>query len=75
MAPTSQFLSMEMHPLFIETDEILQSPEEQADKIMNILRANEGNQMPFGGHNDTSYSLEYACGRLLEVIHKSFLIR
>ena len=72
MAPASQFMSMEIHPLFIETDEFIQSPEKPADKIISILHVNQENHVPFGGYINNSYSLEYACGRLLEVIYKSF---
>lgn len=74
MAPTDQFMSMEMHPLFIHTEKSFNSPEEQANKIISILRDGERNQLPFGGYKNTSYTLEHACGRLLKVIQRSFLV-
>ena len=80
MAPTKQFhLSMEMHPLFIKSDESFTSPEEQADEIVRIILENNGNDydrkqrhLPFGGYYDnTSYSIEYTCRQLLKVIASS----
>jgi hypothetical protein len=71
MAPAKQFKSMDMHPLFIKADETFHSPDEQAIKIISILLEDK-KQLPFGGYNDTFYSLEHACQKLLEVIRKSF---
>lgn len=70
MAPRAQFRSMEWHPLFIDTEK--SSPEEQANKIISILLDGERKPLPFGGYTHTSYTVEHACGRLLEVIQRSF---
>lgn len=72
MAPPGQFMSMEMHPLFIDTEKSFKNPEEQANKIISILHGGERKQLRFGGYNNTSYTLEHACERLLEVIQRSF---
>lgn len=78
MAPTKQFQpSMEMHPLFIQSDESFTSLEEQAEEIVRIILENNGNddkkrRLPFGGYYDnTSYSIEYTCRQLLKVIESS----
>ena len=75
MAPTKQFhLSMEMHPLFIKSDESFTSVEEQADETVRIILESNGKKrhLPFGGYYDnTSYSIEYTCRQLLKVIDSS----
>jgi hypothetical protein len=72
IAPSKQFLDMDMHPLFIKADKTFRSLDEEANKIISILLQDK-NQLPFGGFNDTSYSLEHACRKILEVISRSFM--
>jgi hypothetical protein len=72
MAPSGQFCSIETHPLFVKSDTAFLSLEEQADKIVDILRDDNRKQLSFGGFSETSYSIEHVCQQLLSVIHKSF---
>jgi hypothetical protein len=66
---------MEMHPLFIKSDKSFQSLEEEAAKIIEILYDESRNRESFGGFDDTSYSVENVCRRMLGVIHKSLGVR
>ena len=75
MAPSKQFHpSMEMHPLFIKSDELYTNLEKQADEIVRILQNGDNRKhSPFGGYyGNTSYSIEYTCHQLLKVINNSF---
>ena len=71
MAPSKQFLSMEMHPLFVKSDESFQNLEEQAEEIVSILLDGDREQLPFGGYEGTSYSIEYTCRQLQKIIEES----
>lgn len=71
--PSKQFLSMEMHPLFIKSDESFATFEEQADKIADILVDDEKKNNFC--HSESSmllpiYSMEHECRQILEVIRK-----
>ena len=46
---------MEMHPLFIKSDESFATFEEQADKIADILVDDEKKKLPFREFDVTSY--------------------
>lgn len=61
---------MEMHPLFIKSDESFATSEVQAGKIADIPVDDEKKTLPFGEFDVTSYSMEHECRQILEVIRK-----
>ena len=67
MAPSKQFIDMEDHPLFVKSDVVFTSVEEQADEIVRLV-LDTSERKPFGGYTNTSYNIVSVCRQMLKVI-------
>lgn len=70
MAPSKQFLSMEDHSLFVKTDNVFITQDEQAEEIVRLL-LEDAELKPFGGHVGTSYNIDSVCHQVLKIIEAS----